>query len=184
MDDYKKYLKRLLPALLIVAALIFQLVSRKQKADRDYLEAKIAYSHGRDMSKLLKKHPELGGRYGAFLDQKKIAQGEKVASRMKDGSFYAQFAKTTETILDERFEEALKEALELKENLSVTDDYGKVLSAYNLLRIASLYQELGQIENEKKTWIELKDANLTPLLSHIRDQEISLLDYISKRLAS
>ncbi|MCH9614604.1 MAG: hypothetical protein SP1CHLAM54_14330 [Chlamydiia bacterium] len=184
MDDYKKYLSRALPIVLLAAAMIFHFTSKKQRSGSDYLAAKVAFSQGKDMSKLLKSHPELKGRYGAVLDQRKIAQGEKVHVNLDDGSPYAAFAKTTETIVDGRIEEALKEALDLKANLDIREEYGKVLAAYNLMRIASLYQELGEFANEKKTLKELKDADLAPLLSHIRDQEISLLDYINERLAS
>lgn len=184
MVDCKKYLSRALPVILLAAAMIFHFASKKERSGADYLAAKVAFSQGQDMTKQLKDHPELKGRYGAILDQRKLSKGEKVHVQLNDGSFYASFAKTTETIVDGRFEEALQQALDLKSKLDVRDEYGKVLAAYNLMRIASLYQELGQFDNEKKTLKELKDADLAPLLSHIRDQEISLLDYINERLAS
>ena len=184
MENYKKYLNFALPGLLLIMGLIFYTASKKTRAEKDFLQAKVAYAKGEDLSYYLKRYPELLGKYGAEIKQKKIAAGKSVVSDLKDGSFFASYAKTTELITAKKYKQALDEALSLKATLQEAPEYGKTLEAFNLFRVASLYRELGEIEKEKQMLKELKDTGKVSLLSHIQDQKVSLLDYINERLGA
>ena len=183
MENYKKYLNFALPMALLVMGLIFYTASKKTRAEKDFLQAKMAYSKGEDLSYYLKRYPELVGKYGAEMKQKKIASGKSVISDMKDGSFFAAYAKTTEVIVSKKYRLALEEALTLKEKMQPTEEHGNTLAAFNLFRIASLCRELGEVEGEKRALQELKDTGKVSLLPHIQDKEVSLIDYINERLA-
>ncbi len=183
MENYKKYLNFTLPLVLLVMGLIFYTASKKTRAEKDFAQAKIAYSKGDDLSYYLKRYPELMGKYGAELKQKKVALGKSVVSDLKDGSFFASYAKTTETITAKKYRVALDEALALKEKLQPTEEYGNTLAAFNLFRIATLCREIGDLDGEKRALQELKDTGKVSLLPHIQDQQVSLIDYINERLA-
>lgn len=182
MENYKKYLNFALPLVLLITGLIFYAASKKTRAEKDFLQAKSAYAKGEDLSYYLKRYPELVGKYGAELKQKKIASGKSVSSDLKDGSFFASYAKTTEMISSKKYRQALEAALDLQEKLQPNQTYGEALSAFNLFRLASLYRELGEIDKEKKVLQELKDTGKVSLLPYIQDQEVTLVDYINERL--
>ncbi|MBP9841414.1 MAG: hypothetical protein KBC64_03195 [Simkaniaceae bacterium] len=179
MENYKKYLNFTLPVLLLAMGLIFYMASKKTRAEKDFLQAKLAYSKGDDLSYYLKRYPELVGKYGAEIKQKKIAGGKSILSSLQDGSVFAGYAKTTELVSAKKYKQALEESLLLKDKV---EPY-QTLTAFNLFRIASLYRELGEIEKEKEILRELKDTGKVSLLPHVKDQEVSLIDYINERLA-
>lgn len=183
MDEYKKYLKIALPGILFIAGVIFYVTSMSRTAEKDYLQAKVSYSKGEDLGYFLKRYPELEGRYGMELQQRALAEGKMVKSSLSDGSPFAFYARTSETISAKKYKQALQEALDLKEQLKISEYYGETLDAYNTLRIAMLQRELGDLKAEKKALKELKDTGKVSKLPHFVDGRFSLTDYVDERLS-
>lgn len=184
MDEYKKYMKIALPGILFIAGLVFYVTSMSRTAEKDFLQVKVSAMKGDDIGYFLKRYPELEGRYGMDAKQKAVAEGKPFKATLADGSPFAFYAKTTETISAKKYKQALKEAQDLKERIKVTEYYGQTLDAYNLLRIAVLQRELGDLKGEKETLKELKDTGKVSKLPHFVDGRLSLDDYVNERLTS
>ena len=164
----------------------------------------------------MKKHPELKAEYEAKLAQDFIAVqeskkarefGNKVIERTNQ-PYYRDYAQTSLLLSEQKFEDALEQALCLKRQMLAdeafwekgqkTKGYGSGLFAFNLMRIATLYQELGMKDRELEAWRDLKafagwnapqkdvrigQEGFQSLLHHFTVQDMTLLDYISAREA-
>jgi len=121
------------------------------------------------LMEIMDKHPELHQKYDGNLTQILIKEGEtekaqEIASQMISRTtqsnlpLYADFAKTTLLINQEKYEDALKQAqsldMKMKKEVELGADrkFGDTLYAYNLLRIGMIQQELGLKDQELKTW--------------------------------
>lgn len=169
----------------------------------------------------LRGHPELKVKFGTQIAQRlvalgEVAKGSEYASaalkRVHDlnASYYEQFSKASLLAASGRYDAALKASESLKAQMLADDSFwqtrdrvvhsGSALYAYNLVRIASLYQELGDKEKELLAWDELvsnagwkgvpkESKTFDPeayalLLQNFTQGELSLLNYIEKRRAS
>ncbi|MES2122521.1 MAG: hypothetical protein V4492_07065 [Chlamydiota bacterium] len=170
------------------------------------------------VERALKGHPELKIKFGTQIAQRLVALGEvgkgseyarAALHRTHDLSagYYELFSKISLLVASGKYETALKASEEMKIQMEGDESFwqsrdplihsGSALYAYNLVRIASLYQELGQKEKELAAWDELvsnagwkgipQDAKTfdpeayTQLLQNFTLGDVSLLDYIEKR---
>jgi hypothetical protein len=155
----------------------------------------------------LQKTPALEKRYEAAIAQTlfdlgKTEEGLGLARnslKRVDGEtpFHTAYAAQTLLIQQGNYSEALKGALELQEKMDVLLDRtawnahslsgGSLLYAYNLLRIASLQQELGNQAGEQAAWAELETYfEKNPLAAQVirenfSESGIGLDHYLQKR---
>ncbi|MBI3211202.1 MAG: hypothetical protein HYZ47_00740 [Simkania negevensis] len=223
----KKYAFVFFPILALIFFFVFHLSHRKETREKDFILAKTAFAEWNeeggkkqeslfDLQKILKKHPELAKAYEPAIAQnlliahqieEALPYFQKVLKRSSQ-PYYTQFAQTSLTITQKKWEQALAQAISLKEELLKDESFwkegregnrfGSPLFAFNLLRIAFLHQEVGNKSKELETWEELKSYagwNKTKeiparligkegfelLLSAFTMQEISLFDYIEMR---
>lgn len=118
----------------------------------------------------LKRVPELRTKFDALLAQQFLLEGNAskaetfanpVLKRTEKNKlpFYIDFSQITLLISQGNFQKALDQTLALKQKMieqPLPHNFGDGLFAFNLLRQALLYQQLGDLANEKKTWQELK----------------------------
>jgi hypothetical protein len=190
------------------AALERESAANNQPAAEDTLER---------MQLILQRHPELHAQYDGSLAQILINEG-KIAEAMpfadatflrmrKEGlPYYVDYAKTTLLISEQKYQEALTLAMQLKQSMlrdaaskeqhPEQRTFGSLLFAFNLLRIATLQQQLGNSEGELAAWEEWKqfaeggatspssliDSKAFNIVSnHLAKGKVSLLNYIDHR---
>lgn len=107
----------------------------------------------------------------------------------KYAPFHARFAAASLEIDQNEIQKALNDTLSLEEELTKAND-DSLLHAYTLVRIAVIYQTLGQRENEVKAWQwVLKQmegrlaASMALLEENFRCEGSTLRDYIQYRLS-
>ena len=209
----------------ILIAFFFKMGERKNRTAADFALATHAFTKWtstsdqneeefKTLSSIIKKHPELKPCYeGKIAQNFMISQetnkakeyGKKVILRVNQ-PYYQEYGQTSLYMGEKKFEKALLKALALKKALLEDNDFwenqgklksfGSALFAFNLMRIAFLYQYLDQKQEELKAWQELKnyagwncpkkDKRIDPkgfeaLLSHFSVEDITLIDYISYR---
>lgn len=126
-----------------------------------------------DLRRLLENSPNLQAKYDGLIAQslileKKIDEAtpyiEQTFSRVKgeDSPYYIDYSKTSIALAGGKKEEALKEAYLLRDKMLQVEpanrstQFGGILYAFNLIRIALLEKELQNKDAEKKAWQELK----------------------------
>lgn len=129
-----------------------------------------------EMVRAFYKIPQLKERYQPILAQKLIEGGKgaevlDMASYLigvakKETPLHAAYAETTLLIEQGKYQVSLERAVALKTKIASEYEIarftenpslgGALLYAYNLLRIASLQQELGNRPGEKAAWSELE----------------------------
>lgn len=161
-----------------------------------------------EMKKALKKVPDLEKKYGAMIAQELFQRNhfqdalgyaeDALKNLSQEAPFHAIFGSTTLLIEKGSFQDALEQAVNLKqimesEGVATTSDSAgsaSVLYAHNLLRIACLQKELLNKPGEKAAWDELelflKDRNHVSkqLLNNFRDHGLDLSHYIQERKKS
>lgn len=116
-----------------------------------------------DLLPILAKQPELKAVYQGDLAQILLERGaidqalplanETIARVSSDQiDQYLSYASASLLIEQKKYQEALKEAQQLKEQIKDND----LLNAFNLVRIALLQQELGDREGELQAWEQWK----------------------------
>lgn len=147
-------------------------------------------------------HPELHAAYDAAIAQTLLNRNfvsesmpfaESTLTRIQNEElpFYTDFAKTTLTIAQEQFRQALDQSLalqtqmvELLKNEVQRPSFGMELFAFNLIRIAMLYQKLGDSEAELRTWGELKQyAGLSHRSSDLLKIDVQPFHFIIQKMA-
>lgn len=136
-----------------------------------------------------------------LLNQKRHADAGKIAptalqSLYKTAPYHATYAKTSFLIAEGHYQEALEQAVHLKEKLadlpSLDSSHGGgVLYGFNLLRIACLQNSLKNRSGELQALEELEqflskqdDPELTSnIVSSFQEQGFTLNDYIAYRKA-
>jgi len=168
----------------------------------------------KDLMCLLKRHPELQAEYQAKMAQNLIAwqeggQAKELGMRVLERTsqpYFKEYAQCSLLIAEKQLDTALERALLLKEKMLHDDRFlgkvqgikgcGSALFAFNLMRIATLCQEMGMGESELEAWRELKTYSgfevlkkssgisyegFQSLQSHFAVGNVSLVDYISWR---
>ncbi len=212
--------------LLFLAFFGVRMCKKVQTNEQDFVAASCAFfnwkeSLGKKHEELehvlffMKKHPELKAEYEARIAQDFIAfQEEEKAKEFGiralgrgNQTYFKDYAFGSLLISEKKFKDALDGALRLKEEM-LGDTLlwqrgqklgcGSCLFAFNLIRIATLCQELGLQDKELDTWKEIKshlsDASerdqrinakeVRKVCDHFNVGSISLLDYISSRQAA
>lgn len=109
----------------------------------------------------------------------------------ENAPFYKEYAQITLLISQKDYQTALDRSLKLQDGLNKVKSsleplqFGNTLVAFNLIRIATLRQELGQNETAKEAWLAAEKyaaAWEVPLLSSFNEGKISLKDYIKATL--
>jgi hypothetical protein len=149
----------------------------------------------------IRSMPDLQKKYESVIAQKlldadKIDEALTMAHRSlnrvkEEAPFHATFAKTSLLIEQGGFQEALENAVALKEQMgssfATEIKGGSLLYFHNLLRIACLQQELKNRPGEKAAWEELEkflqnETGLAhTLLGSFSEKQINLSQYISER---
>lgn len=148
---------------------------------------------------ILNRHPDLHAKYdGSIAQALIIAQqpemakpfAEKAFLRLKNEpiNFYEDFAQTSLLISAGQYEQALKQAKFLKEQLDqgTAQNFGGTLYLFNLIRIASLHKQLGESNEELKAWEDLEQYkggvdSLLALHQLFREGNTSLSHYTDYR---
>lgn len=159
------------------------------------------------MKSALRKTPDLEKNYRPLIAQKLLERerfnealswaSESLKRVEMDAPFHIAYGKTSLTIEQGGFQEALEESVRLKEKMSQTMQWikssdetlrgGMLLYAHNLLRIACLQQELKNRPGEKAAWEEF-EAFLTSrepiagiVYNNFREKGVDLSHYILER---
>lgn len=155
-------------------------------SEADYLQAQYEFAQFQDKSinsgsndsenfdkleTILSRHPELHAQYDSLIAQLLIINQnptqakpfvERTMNRVaKDHDhidLYRDYAQTSLLISEGQYEQAIAQAEQLKDkmNQDAKQNYGSTLYAFNLIRLATLYQELNRPDQEQKTWEEFK----------------------------
>jgi hypothetical protein len=169
-----------------------------------------AFDH---LTALLKKYPELHAKYDGPMAQILLEQGKvqeaapfitnTLQRTLPDNlTYFTQYSRTTMTIENQDYKKALDEAQDLTQKLIDSSNASnkkvdEILYAYNLLRIAFLSQQVGDMGREMATWHAFmntqpkaeSNVSIQPVDQGVRDLviqpftegKISLLDYIQQR---
>jgi hypothetical protein len=151
-----------------------------------------------ELKSLMQRHPELKPKYEGALAQTLLISGqpsqaqpfiEDIFTRTQPDrlQLYQNYTETSLLIEQERYAEALQSAQQLKATLEQTNQGSNpILYAFNLIRLAMLYQQTHQQQEELKAWEELQ--NQPQLLEAVlaTDQALkmgqaSLNQYIEER---
>lgn len=149
----------------------------------------------RKLKQLMAKHKDLSSKYDALLAQyliysnnpdEALPLAEKAIKRTlkENNPYYSAYAQTSLAILQKHDERALTEAQSLEEKMrpllgtsEAQREFGSVLYFYNLLRIASLQQRLGQSSEELATWDKAEDFLNQPSMWERNEKEVMLNNF-------
>ncbi|MFA6119643.1 MAG: hypothetical protein WCT85_06410 [Parachlamydiales bacterium] len=165
-----------------------------------------------ELKNIMQKYPFLKTKYDGIVLQNLILNervsdeeyqlAENLIQRTRDElPYYNDFSKTALLISKGKFDEALKDSIELKEKILKDESFfknnkfqsGFTLFSLNLFRIACLERKLNHPENELAAWNELEkytcdfknidqNTEISNDLNEIfREKEIELIDYIKYR---
>jgi hypothetical protein len=125
------------------------------------------------------------------IDEALVMANRALARVKEDVPYHSGFAENSFLIEQGHFQQALENAVALKERMGETflseEKSGGLLYLHNLLRIACLQQELNNRPGEKAAWEELemfleKDSLLAQKLrGSFSEKQVDLSQYISER---
>lgn len=220
MEFLSEYGKKVLYILLfLIAIFIFMYrmsVGSTAGAIQDYLNADSDYLLLKESDKqeavspsgpyeklfdILKRRPELHGKYDGLIAQAFLAKGdpalalpyaEQSLNRAKQDHLplYADFSKITLLISTGKYQDAYQSSLELKKQIEEKDKNvsSNVMYMFNLLRIAELEQQVGTPEGELVVLKELlklsKEGSegMQVLATNFQEGDVSLIDYLNRRI--
>lgn len=150
------------------------------------------------LEKIIAQHPELHTKYDAPLAQFLMGAGNVnealpfAASAIQrteseNSPLFSDYSKTSLLIAESKYEEALKNSLNLKEVL-LNNEAENLLFAFNLLRIGMLQQQLKLEKDELATWGEWESKTMKKnnesfqkLIDSSIIGQLSLTNYIETR---
>lgn len=213
----KRYLLFGFLGLFLLLIVSYRLISSTTlKAEEDFFRVQMTFNafqekaiHSKESSEslidlnqlisLMDLHPELHAKYDGLIAQsllienleskaRPFAEQSFIRTKGENLDFYHEYAKTTLLIGAARYEEALTQTKQLKENLAQIEtgnSFGETLYAFNLIRLATLYQQLGQSEQELQTWNEVEqyrpNQETLMALHQLFSEPSSLEHYIKER---
>jgi hypothetical protein len=173
-----------------------------------YAQAEAAYSKWEaapqdetlyhQLQESLRKVPSLEKKYEAAMAQKllntekldeAITLAHRSLARVHDEApLHSLYARTSLLIEQGDYQQALQDAVSLKEKL-LQESSQSLLFAHNLLRIACLQQQLKNRPGEKAAWEELESYLKTSafadlLLDNFTQKQVDLTQYIASRKKS
>lgn len=172
-----------------------------QKTAFSPTENSSARSDIEQLKAILERHPELKPKYEGPLAQTLLIESqipqaqlfvEDIFKRTASEHLYHYQAYTQISLLIEQrlYPEALQRTQQLKSTLDqLSEQAGPLLYVFNLVRLAMLYQEMGQPQEELQAWKELEnqpqrmEAVLTASQA-LKVGKASLMQYIQERKKS
>lgn len=163
------------------------------------------------LAAIIQRHPELHAQYDGIIAQTLINDGNNTETKRYSLStlkrisqnhlpYYEAYATHTLLISDKKYSEALTQAIDLKQKMiqvadsaksETQNNFGSMLFALNLFRIGMLQQQMGNDNEELKTWQEwdhyinsqkpISGVAFSILNQKIADGKITLGDYIEQR---
>lgn len=222
MEWLEKNGLKLLYALLAFAALLILLhrysSNKNSEAEQDYSRAANAVIMMKNPAKssealtelktIFAKHPELQSRYDGVIAENLLIQGQveeatlfadvvfkRVAGNLSP--FYHSFAKNTLILASHQLDEGLKNARQLKDEMSLffkdhpqEKSFGPRLYLFNLIRIGMVSKELNLKDEANAAWTELfqmnegthplplNKADVSKAIKHMEEQGVSLKDFV------
>jgi hypothetical protein len=188
--------------------------SKTIHAESDFLQAQLLFtqlqtnpSSMEDLEKLQaisKQYRELRPKYDGFLAQILLTMGKsepaqifanEIFSRTKKDSttFYQEYSKNSFLMTEGQYATALENSQKLQETLEKTEqDSGAmpVLYLFNLIRLGTIHQQMGNARAELDIWYRLQhlpaslQAPLNTLIHALQMEQIPLTDYIENRIQS
>jgi len=197
----QKHLFVIVGSVIAICALIAWMVSQGSSTDYRLADALFNRWNGTSgkelvqLTKLLKRHPELHAKYDGRIAQKLLLCSEKglaasfsqsIFKRVESAfPYYAEFSRTSLLIGEKKFSAALSSAQELQKQIQSSPSY-KMLSSYNLLRIAILQQTLHTSPQEELTAWQAFEENQDPetyaqICRNFQKNDVSLKEFIQHR---
>jgi hypothetical protein len=141
-----------------------------------------------ELTKILKKHPELKPCFGSYLEQAYVLEGDLVqAKRISVDSlkrlsfvnpFYLEYARNSLLIEEAKYDEALVKSTELGSKIS--QEVFPNLYSLNLVRTQFLQNLIQKSEASVEKWQEIKSLISNEIYTHLSDDQISLMDLYQK----
>lgn len=206
----------------LLLGLVYRYASSKNtQAEQDYFQAANAVELLKDSGKapgaltdlqsILARRPELNAKYDGIIAQNlllannvefaKVYASKNFARIQEEVSpLFLAYAKNSLIIEENKPQEALTQALALKEEMNKLGhensepQFGPELYMFNLIRIAMLQHSLNKKQAESKSWEELlqisrlehplkfNSADVEKTISHFNDQGVSLVDFIQNNI--
>jgi hypothetical protein len=171
----------------------YQLFDQKASTKEELATSNEAFQR---LQKIMSRHSELKAKYDGliaqtFLNRNEGQQAQPFAeqaiqrTRAENDPFFTLFSQTTLLIGMEKYEQALKQSIELKEKLA--NQIQPLLYGFNLLRIAALQHQLSLKKEELNTWQEWKlfvknnDSINQNFVNHFKDGNVSINNYVEAR---
>ncbi|MBI3508512.1 MAG: hypothetical protein HY069_02595 [Chlamydiia bacterium] len=168
---------------------------KAEKAFEKWVQAPEDATLFKELQVALYQVPQMQSRYDAviaqtLLDRSKDAKQaiplalKSLSILQEEAPFHASYARTSLFIEQGSYQEALQKAVLLKGEMEKAPDMKEcVLYAYNLIRIASLQQKLGNHPGEKAAWEELEPLLVPahPIIHNFEQQGVDLTQYIAER---
>jgi tetratricopeptide (TPR) repeat protein len=196
-----QYIPYLFIALLALIALGYKLTAGSAaKAENNYqlaqeyfaqIQRNVGESSGmqkqlealNELKQITNAYPELHSRYDGMIAQMLLTQGkftqaepyaERTLSRTSSDqdANYREFSLITLLVADGKHSEALQKSLTLKETLQ-SESSEHLLLPYTLIRIAMLYQGMGESELEILAWDEWNDYAKNTLASKPGNEQLN-----------
>jgi hypothetical protein len=182
LSSHKQMIIWIFLGLVALLILTYRILSTQTvNAERDFFQAQATFAQFQQanattqddpstaadlelLTTLMQRHPELKAKYEGPLAQTLLIRGEALkAQPFAEGVFtrthpdhlqlYQNYSKTSLLIGQGQYAEALKQTQQLQQTLETTTDSTQpLLSVFNLLRLALLYQQLDQPQKELETW--------------------------------
>ncbi|WP_154017811.1 hypothetical protein [Candidatus Protochlamydia phocaeensis] len=215
LSAYKQYLIGGCVGLFALLVLAYRLLSTQTlQAEKDFFQAQadfLQFQQNQDPSAnptllkelkdIMARHPELHAKYDGALAQtlliegnpseaKPFAQSSFQRTRPDRLEFYQDYAKTSLLIGEGLYSDALAQAKQLKDKMDQQTDseaFGQTLYTFNLIRLAMLYQQLNQSQQESEAWAALQNqaekhlVDVLPVYQLFKTGQTSLNHYIDER---
>lgn len=172
-------------ALVVILILALRLITwRTLDAEKDFFQAQTAFIQFEQaaasndgsiasvdleqLQAIMQRHPELQAKYEGALAQTFLITGPVSQAQTYIGDIfkrteldhlqmYQHYTKGSLLIAQKQYVEALESTKQLKSNLEqLGEEAHSILYVFNLVRLATLYQQLEQPEDELNAWIQLQ----------------------------
>lgn len=216
LSAHKNILLWTLFAFIVALVLASRLITwRALDAEKDFFQAQVAFNQFQQaalipnenstadadlaqLNAIMQRHPELKPKYAGslaqtFLINGQIPQAELLVREIFNRTqidhlqFYQDYTQTSLVIGQGHYAAALQRAQHLKLSLDeLGEGFNPILYIFNLTRLAMLYQQTHQPQEELKTWEEIQNQpqRLKAFLATneaLKVGQVSLNQYIEER---
>ena len=215
LSSHKKMILSIFLGLLFLLILAYRFTAiRTLNAEKDFFQAETIFNRlqqtkafSQDPSStseleqligIMQRYPELKAKYEGPLAQTLLINGLfSPAQQFADDIFkrtqsnhlqpYQSFSQITFLIDEGQYSDALQQSIQLKSTLDqLGEQIHPLLSTFNLIRLAILYQKTGQQEEERQAWEQLENQpeSLKKTLATnqlFKSGQVSLENYIEER---